>query len=203
MSDAAEFIRPQVMSAQGVRLEPLSLSHLQGVIDAASDGALWQLRFTSVPEPSNAKDYIDNALAACANGERLHFAVIDALSNTVIGCTSYHDILPAVRRVEIGWTWYAKRVQRTHVNSSCKWLLLQHAFETLDCLMVGWRTDNVNFTSQRAIERLGAKKDGVIRGQGLRRDGSIRDTVLYSMSQQEWQTSTRAHLLWLLRDRAT
>ena len=189
-----EFVKPQPMRTHGVRLEPLGMEHLQGVIDAASDGALWQLRFTSVPEPANAKSYIENALAGRANGDRFHFAVIEESTDALLGCTSYHDIVPAVRRVEIGWTWYAKRAQRTHVNTACKWLLLEHAFEHLDCLMVGWRTDHTNFNSQRAIERLGAQKDGVIRGQALRRDGSIRDTVMYSMTRDEWLGEHRAQL---------
>lgn len=127
-------------------------------------------------------------------GQRFAFAVLDEATGQVLGTSSYHDIVPAVRRVEIGYTWYAKRVQRTHVNSTCKLLLLTHAFETLQCRVVGWRTDNFNFASQQAIERLGAKKDGVIRGHALRRDGTIRDTVMYSMSAFEWPEA-RAQLL--------
>jgi RimJ/RimL family protein N-acetyltransferase len=115
----------------------------------------------------------------------------------VLGCSSYHDIVPAVRRVEIGWTWYARRCQRTHVNSAAKLLLMTHAFETLGCQLVGWRTDNFNFASQAAIERLGAKKDGVIRGHALRRDGTVRDTVMYSMRSGEWPEA-KAQLLYLL-----
>ena len=194
-----ERIQPFTLQAHGVMLVPLGLEHLEGVIEAAADGQLWQLRFTSVPEPENTQSYIENALAGRTNGDRFHFAVIEADSGKVIGCTSYHDILPNARRVDIGWTWYAKRVQRTHVNTACKWLLMSHAFDTLDCLTVGWRTSNVNFASQKAIERLGAKKDGVIRGNVLGRDGSIRDTVMYSVSQQEWRMGIRAHVAWLLR----
>ena len=190
------------LQCQGVMLVPLGLEHLPGVIEAASDGKLWQLRFTSVPDPENAQRYIENALAARANGDRFHFAVIEQDSGKLIGCTSYHDILPNARRLDIGWTWYAKRVQRTHVNTACKYLLMTHAFDTLDCLTLGWRTSNVNFASQRAIERLGAKKDGVIRGNVLGRDGSIRDTVMYSVSQQEWRMGIRAHVRWLLRSHA-
>jgi RimJ/RimL family protein N-acetyltransferase len=111
-----------------------------------------------------------------------------------VGSTSYHDIVPAVRRLEIGYTWYARRAQRTHVNTACKLLLLTHAFETLEANVVGWRTDNFNFASQRAIERLGAKKDGVIRGHALRRDGTIRDTVMYSLHVGEWP-EVNVHLL--------
>ena len=115
----------------------------------------------------------------------------------MLGSTSYHDIVPALKRVEIGYTWYAARCQRTHVNTTCKLLLLAHAFDTLHCNVVGWRTDNFNFASQRAIERLGAKKDGVIRGHAPRRDGTIRDTVMYSMTAGEWPEA-RAQLLYLL-----
>ena len=194
MPAADLYVRPTLMRSHGVRLEPLERQHIPGIKDAASDGQLWQLRVTSVPDPEHAEDYVESALAARAEGSRLHFAVIEEPSNLLIGCTSYHDILPAVRRLEIGWTWYAKRVQRTHVNSACKWLLLVHAFEEIQALTVGWRTDVMNFDSQRAIERLGAQKDGVIRGHALRRDGSIRDTVMYSMTQAEWLDEHRARL---------
>ena len=205
---ADQFIQPQALQSAGVQqnmgvmLMPLGLEHLAGVIEAASDGKLWQLRFTSVPEPESTQSYIENALAGRANGDRFHFAVIESDSGKLIGCTSYHDILPNARRLDIGWTWYAKRVQRTHVNTACKCLLMAHAFDRLDCLTVGWRTSNVNFASQKAIERLGAKKDGVIRGNVLGRDGSIRDTVMYSVSQQEWRMGIRAHMFWLLRQQA-
>ena len=130
-------------------------------------------------------------------GNRFAFAVIDEASGTVLGSTSYHDILPAVKRVEIGYTWYAKRCQRTHVNTTCKLLMLTHSFDALGCHVVGWRTDNFNHASQRAIERLGAKKDGVIRGHALRRDGTIRDTVMYSLRSGEWP-EVRAQLNYLL-----
>jgi RimJ/RimL family protein N-acetyltransferase len=123
--------------------------------------------------------------------------VTDVATGTVLGCTSFHDIVPAVKRVEIGWTWYAKSSQRTAVNTTCKLLMLTHAFEVLGCHVVGWRTDNFNFASQNAIERLGAKKDGVLRGHALRRDGTIRDTVMYSLAQGEWP-EVKAQLLYLL-----
>lgn len=126
-------------------------------------------------------------------GNRFAFAVTDTASGTVLGTTSYHDIVPAVQRLEIGYTWYAKRCQRTHVNSTCKLLMMTHAFEVLGCRVVGWRTDNFNFASQAAIERLGARKDGVIRHHALRRDGSVRDTVMYSLTAAEWP-EVRAHL---------
>jgi RimJ/RimL family protein N-acetyltransferase len=194
------FVEPVTMRDRGVRLEPLGLHHEAGLRAAAADGELWTLRVTSVPGPEQTRAYIETALRMREEGSRFAFAVVDEASGTVVGSTSYHDILPAVKRVEIGYTWYAQRVQRTHVNTTCKLLMLSHAFDTLDCHVVGWRTDNFNFASQRAIERLGAKKDGVIRGHALRRDGTIRDTVMYSMRAGEWPEA-RAQLLYLLRRR--
>ncbi len=191
------FVEPVILEERGVRLLPLALEHEQGLRAAAADGELWKLRVTSVPEPEQTRDYIANALAQREAGQRFAFAVTDAATSTVLGSTSYHDILPAVKRVEIGWTWYAKRCQRTHVNTVSKLLMLSHAFDILGCQVVGWRTDNFNFASQQAIERLGAKKDGVIRGHALRRDGTIRDTVMYSMRAGEWPEA-RAQLLYLL-----
>ncbi|HRK39570.1 MAG TPA: GNAT family N-acetyltransferase [Burkholderiaceae bacterium] len=192
------FVEPVTLSAHGIALRPLTLDDEAGLQAAAADGELWKLRVTSVPEPENTRRYIEDALAMREAGNRFAFAVTDSGTGEVLGCTSYHDIIPAVKRVEIGWTWYAKRCQRTHVNTVCKLLLLTHAFETLGCHVVGWRTDNFNFASQRAIERLGAKKDGVIRGHALRRDGTIRDTVMYSMRQGEW-AEAKAQLLYLLQ----
>jgi RimJ/RimL family protein N-acetyltransferase len=191
------FVEPVTLRDRGVRLEPLSLAHEAGLAAAAADGELWKIRVTSVPEPHETRSYIETALLGREQGHRFAFAVLDDETGKVLGTTSYHDILPAVRRVEIGYTWYARSVQRTHVNTSAKLLLLAHAFGTLDCHVVGWRTDNFNFASQRAIERLGARKDGVIRGHALRRDGTIRDTVMYSMRSGEWPEA-RAQLLYLL-----
>ena len=191
------FVQPLVMCQNGVRLEPLVLEHEEGLRAAAADGALWKLRITSVPEPQDTRAYIETALQMRADGNRFAFAVLDDATGDVLGSTSFHDILPAVKRVEIGWTWYRKSVQRSHVNTTCKLLMLQHAFDQLGCNVVGWRTDNFNFASQRAIERLGARKDGVIRGHALRRDGTIRDTVMYSMRAGEWPEA-RAQLLYLL-----
>ena len=195
------FVQPLVMCQNGVRLEPLSLAHEEGLRAAAADGTLWKLRITSVPEPQDTRAYIETALQMRADGHRFAFAVRDDATGEVLGCTSFHDILPAVKRVEIGYTWYAKSVQRTHVNTTAKLLMMGHAFDTLGCHVVGWRTDNFNFASQRAIERLGAKKDGVIRGHALRRDGTIRDTVMYSMRAGEWPEA-RAQLLYLLERHA-
>ena len=191
------FVEPVTLEGYGLRVLPLALEHEQGLQAAAADGALWTLRVTSVPEPENTRKYIEDALAMRDAGNRFAFVVQDASSGKVLGCSSYHDILPAVKRVEIGYTWYAKSVQRTHVNTACKLLLMTHAFETLACHVVGWRTDNFNFASQAAIERLGARKDGVIRGHALRRDGTIRDTVMYSLRAGEWP-EVRTQLLYAL-----
>ncbi len=190
------FVEPVILSERGIRLVPLALEHEDGLRAAAMDGELWRLRVTSVPEPDQTRRYIEDALVMREAGNRLAFAVLDAASGTVLGSSSYHDILPAVKRVEIGYTWYAARCQRTHVNTTCKLLLMGHAFDTLGCHVVGWRTDNFNYASQRGIERLGAHKDGVIRGHALRRDGTIRDTVMYSMRAGEWPEA-RAQLLYL------
>ncbi len=179
-------VEPVTLSDARVRLEPLALGHVEGLQRAAADGELWKIRVTSVPDPEDARGYVERALQGFAEGHRLAFAVIDTNSGEVIGSSSYHDIVPAVERVEIGYTWYAKSRQRTHVNASAKMLLMTHAFETLGARLVGWRTDNFNFASQRAIERLGARRDGVLRHHALRRDGTIRDTVMYSMTAGEW-----------------
>ena len=191
------FVQPVTLRDRGIRLEPLALAHEAGLRAAAADGQLWRIRVTGVPEPEQTRAYIENALQMREQGSRFAFAVIDEAGERVLGSTSYHDILPAVQRVEIGYTWYAQRCQRTHVNTTCKLLMLQHAFDTLGCKVVGWRTDNFNFASQRAIERLGAKKDGVIRGHAMRRDGTIRDTVMYSLTAGEWP-EVKAQLLYLL-----
>ena len=191
------FVEPVTLRSRGVALVPLAPEHEDGLRAAAADGELWKIRVTSVPEPQETLAYIETALAAREAGHRFAFAVTDEASGTVLGSTSYHDILPAVRRVEIGYTWYAGRCQRTHVNTTCKLLMMTHAFDTLGCHVVGWRTDNFNHASQRAIERLGARKDGVIRGHALRRDGTIRDTVMYSLRSGEWP-EVRAQLLYLL-----
>ena len=195
------FVQPVTLRSNGLRLEPLALAHEDGLAAAAADGQLWRLRVTSVPEPQETRAYIETALQMREQGSRFAFAVIDEATGRVLGSTSFHDIIPAVRRVEIGYTWYARSVQRSHVNTTAKLLMLGHAFDQLGCHVVGWRTDNFNFASQRAIERLGAKKDGVIRGHALRRDGTIRDTVMYSMRAGEWPEA-KAQLLYLLERHA-
>ena len=178
--------QPAALEGHGVRLEPLEAKHEEGLRAAAADGRLWELFYTSVPEPEKTAAYIDLALKEKEKGAMLPWAVRDLKSGAIVGSTRYHDIVPVADRVEIGYTWYAARCQRTHVNTACKLLLLVHAFEALGCKVVGWRTDNFNFRSQRAIEALGAKKDGVIRHHAPRRDGSIRDTVMYSVLAHEW-----------------
>ena len=188
-------VAPLRLEFNGVRLEPLSMAHADGLRAAAGDGELWKLRTTSVSEPQDVEHDIASALAT---PNRLAFAVLDVASGAVMGTTSYHDIVPEVDRVEIGWTWYAKSRQRSHVNTSCKLLLLSHAFDTLGCAVVGLRTDNFNFHSQAAIERLGAKKDGVLRHHHLRRDGTVRDTVMYSILRGEWP-EIKAHLHYKLQ----
>jgi RimJ/RimL family protein N-acetyltransferase len=195
------FVEPVILQDRGVRLEPLSLAHESGLAAAAADGELWKLRITSVPEPAATRAYIEQALQMRHEGHRFAFAVLDEASGTVLGSTSFHDIVPAIRRVEIGYTWYRQSVQRSHINTTTKLLMMGHAFDTLGCAVVGWRTDNFNFASQRAIERLGARRDGVIRHHALRRDGTVRDTVMYSMLAGEWPEA-RAQLLYLLQLRA-
>ena len=191
---------PVTLEANGLRLEPLGPQHAEGLRAAAQDGELWNLRITSVPEPHKVEDYIATALEM--RPSRLAFAVVEAASGTVLGTTSYHDIVPAIDRAEIGYTWYRRSVQRSHVNTTCKLLLLTHAFETLGCAVVGFRTDNYNHASQAAIERLGAKKDGVLRHHAVRRDGTVRDTVMYSIVRGEWP-EVKAHLRYLLARRGT
>lgn len=180
------FVPPVTLTTDRTGLVPLTLDHAGGLAQAVRDGALWNLRITSAPEPDQVGQYIERALLAQAQGSRVPFAVLDRATDEVVGTTSYHDIVPEVRRVEIGYTWYAASRQRTHVNTECKFLLLRHAFESVGCDVVGFRTDHLNTASQRAIERLGAQLDGVIRHQQLRRDGTVRDTVMYSILRSEW-----------------
>jgi RimJ/RimL family protein N-acetyltransferase len=184
---------PVTLEGHGVRLEPLTPAHLEGLTTAAADGKLWELWFTSVPEPGQTAGYIDDALDGQRLGHMLPWAVRDLTSGTVVGSTRYHDIAVAVDRVEIGYTWYAASRQRTHINTVCKLLLLTHAFETLGCQVVGLRTDNFNFASQRAIAAIGPRQDGVIRHHQARRDGTIRDTVMFSILAAEWP-DVRRHL---------
>lgn len=181
-----------------IRLEPLSIEHLQGLITATQDGELWNIRVTSAPHPDQVAAYIEHALQQREQQQRQAFAVVNTQTGKVLGTSSYHDIVPNIRRLEIGYTWYAASAQRTHVNTTCKFLLLRHAFEDLGAQLVGFRTDNFNYRSQRAIERLGAKKDGVLRHHQPRKDGTVRDTVMYSIRAGEW-TEIKAHLQDLLQ----
>jgi RimJ/RimL family protein N-acetyltransferase len=188
---------PCTLESPRIRLEPLSAGHADGLEAAARDGDLWNLRVTSVPAPGETAAYIAAALKGRQDGQMLPFAVRDIASGRIIGSTRYHDIVPTVERLEIGYTWYGLSWQRSHVNTTCKLLLMTHAFETLGVALVGWRTDNYNFASQRAIERLGARKDGVLRHHALRRDGTVRDTVMYSLAAGEWP-EVKAHLQYQL-----
>ncbi|GAF57227.1 GCN5-related N-acetyltransferase [Psychrobacter sp. JCM 18901] len=171
------------LSGNGIILEPLTLAYATDLVEACQDGTLWQINETSVPEPDKVVDYIN---VADSMTDRQAFAVIDERTGKAIGSTSFHDILPTTKRLEIGYTWYAKSYWRTHVNTTCKLMLLTFIFEALQYQTVGWRTDVDNHRSQQAIERLGAKKDGVIRGNRVRRDGVISDTVMYSVVSSEW-----------------
>ena len=186
-------VQPVALERDGIRLEPLTPDHEAALIDAACDGKLWELWYTAVPGPEGMAAYIATALQGQRDGHMLPWAVRDTRSGEIIGSTRYHDIVAAIDRVEIGYTWYRESRQRTAVNRTCKLLLLAHAFDTLGCKVVGLRTDNFNFRSQRAIEGLGAKKDGVIRHHAMRRDGSVRDSVLYSILATEWP-DLRRHL---------
>lgn len=186
-------LSPVTLEGHGVRLEPLSPEHATGIAHAVEDGRLWELWFTAVPEPGAVDRYIEDALAAQTVGHMLPWAVRELETGDIVGSTRYHDIIPSAYRVEIGYTWYAKRWQRSHVNTACKIVLLTHAFETVGCRVVGFRTDNFNFRSQRAIEALGAHKDGVIRHHQARRDGTVRDSFMYSILATEWP-DVRRHL---------
>ena len=195
-------LAPVTLEGHGVRLEPLTVEHESALRAAVTDGELWRLWFTTVPEPDRVSAYIATALDGQKQGHMLPWAVRELSGGDVIGSTRYHDIVADIDRVEIGYTFYASAWQRTHVNTACKLLLFQHAFETLGCRVVGLRTDNFNFRSQRAIEGLGAKKDGVLRRHQRRRDGSVRDSVMYSVLKEEWPDVKR-HLELRLQRRST
>ena len=190
---------PVTLEGNGVRLEPMSSDHRDGLAAAAADGRLWELWYTAVPSPELTAKYIADALAGQKAGQMLPWVVRDLSSDTIAGATRYHDIVREIDRVEIGYTWYGAKWQRSHVNSACKLLLLTHAFEALGCKVVGLRTDNFNFASQKAIEALGAKKDGVIRHHQARRDGTARDSVMYSILVAEWPDVKRHLALRLAR----
>jgi N-acetyltransferase len=188
---------PCTLETPLLRLEPLTEGHTPDLEAAARDGELWNLRITSVPAPGETEAYVAAALKGRDQGHMLPFVVRDLGSGKIIGSTRYHDIVVAIERLEIGYTWYGKSWQRSHVNTTCKLLLMTHAFEALGARMLGWRTDNYNFASQKAIERLGARKDGVLRHHAPRRDGTVRDTVMYSLAAGEWP-EVKAHLQYQL-----
>jgi N-acetyltransferase len=193
---------PVTLEGHGIRLEPLASAHEKDLAAAAGDGRLWELWFTSVPEPTQAGAYIAEAIEGQRAGQMLPWAVRDLATESIVGSTRYHDIAVQVDRVEIGYTWYGRSWQRSHVNTACKLLLLTHAFEDLGCRVVGFRTDNFNFASQKAIAALGARQDGVIRHHHLRRDGSVRDTVMYSILASEWPDVERRLAARLRRHRS-
>jgi N-acetyltransferase len=195
-------LSPTTLEGHGVRLEPLAVQHTDDLAAAVADGRLWELWFTAVPAPDQVAAYIETALAGQSAGHMLPWAVRELGSDSIVGSTRYHDVVASIDRVEIGYTWYAARWQRSHVNTACKLLLMQHAFETASCAVVGFRTDNFNFKSQRAIESLGAKKDGIIRHHQARRDGTVRDSVMYSVLSTEWPDVQR-HLQLRLAQRAS
>jgi len=194
-------VTPVILERGSIRLEPLAPEHAAGLRQAAADGRLWELWFTSVPAPEVTEEYVAQALRGRDLGHMLPWAVRDLETGAIIGSTRYHDIVPVIDRVEIGYTWYAQSRQRSEVNTTCKLLLLSHAFDQLGCRVVGFRTDNFNFVSQRAIEALGAKRDGILRHHQPRRDGSARDTYLYSILAAEWP-DVRRHLESRLREHA-
>ena len=194
-------LTPVTLEGHGLRLEPLAREHEAPLATAAADGRLWELWYTSVPAPDTIATYVADALAGLATGVMLPWAVRDLASGEVVGSTRYHDIVAPIDRVEIGYTWYGARWQRSHVNTAAKLLLLTHAFEDVGCAVVGLRTDNFNFRSQRAIEALGAKRDGVLRHHQARRDGTVRDSVMYSILAAEWSDVKRHLALRLARHR--
>jgi RimJ/RimL family protein N-acetyltransferase len=186
-------VEPITLEGRGIRLEPLGMEHHDALVAASADGRLWELWFTTVPPRDGMARYIDTALKGQRDGHMLPWVVRELASNDIVGSTRYHDIVPAIDRVEIGYTWYRQSRHRTAVNTTCKLLLLTHAFDALRCKVVGLRTDNFNFRSQRAIEGIGAKRDGIIRHHAARRDGTVRDTFIYSILAGEWP-DVRRHL---------
>jgi len=190
-------LKPTSLAGQHVELAPLAMAHKDGLIDAVNDGQLWQLWYTSIPAPDRMAAEIERRLALQAAGTMLPFTVIERPSGRIVGMTTYMNIDAAGPRVEIGSTWYARSVQRTPLNTEAKLLLLGHAFEQLDCLAVEFRTHFFNHQSRRAIERLGAKLDGILRSHQRAANGTLRDTCVYSIIASEWPT-VRAHLSWQL-----
>jgi N-acetyltransferase len=195
MGDATTWLRPVTLTAANTRLEPLEQRHCADLTDAVRDGELWRLWYTNIPAPEQMRAEIDRRRGLQAAGSMLPFAVIDIAAAKAIGMTTYMNVDAANRRLEIGATWYRKSLQRTAINTRCKMLLLEHAFETLDCIAVEFRTHFFNQQSRRAIARLGAKLDGVLRSHQLAANGTLRDTCVYSIIAAEWPT-VKSHLLW-------
>jgi RimJ/RimL family protein N-acetyltransferase len=193
------WLEPTTLRGAHARLEPLSHDQRDGLTEAVRDGELWKLWYTSVPSPEDMTKEIDRRLGLQAAGSMLPFTVFDA-HGKIAGMTTYMNVDAANRRVEIGSTWYAKRVQRSAVNTQCKLLLLTHAFEKLDCIAVEFRTHFFNQQSRRGIERLGAKQDGILRNHVIAPNGTLRDTVVFSIIASEWPT-VKAHLNYQLNDR--
>jgi RimJ/RimL family protein N-acetyltransferase len=191
------WLEPVTLVAASARVEPLAPEHCADLCAAVSDGELWKLWYTSVPRPEDMEQEIARRLALQAAGSMLPFAVIETATDTAVGMTTFMHADAVNRRVEIGSTWYRKRVQRGPINSECKLMLLGHAFDTLDCIAVEFRTHFFNHASRRAIERLGAKLDGVLRSHQRVADGSLRDTCVYSIIASEWP-AVQAHLRWQL-----
>lgn len=189
------WISPITLTGNLVRLEPIALSHEQGLIEATQDGKLWQLWFTSVPNPAQVAEFITTALDLQRTDSALAFSIIEISTGRILGSTRFCNIDVKNRRLEIGYTWYRQSVQRTGVNTECKLLLLQHAFEQLQCIAVEFRTNWHNHKSRAAIARLGAKQDGVLRQHQLMPDGQYRDTVVFSILNSEWP-AVQAQLLW-------
>ena len=191
------FVQPVTLKGKHATLEPLVREHEADLRRAAADGELWRLWYTSVPEPDKTAPYIDAALKMREDLGAMPFAVRDSAAGDIVGCTRYFNVDAANRRLEIGHTWYAKRAQRSAINTECKLLLLTHAFEKLKCIAVEFRTHWFNHASREAIARLGAKQDGVLRNHQISPDGSYRDTVVFSIIESEWPAVKR-HLIFLL-----
>lgn len=194
------WLSPVTLSGPHARLVPLSRDHKDGLTEAVKDGELWKLWYTFIPRAEDMSQEVDRRLGLQAAGSMLPFTVKDC-DGKIAGMTTYMNVDAANKRVEIGSTWYAQRVQRTPLNTQCKLLLLTHAFETLDCIAVEFRTHFFNHQSRRGIERLGAKLDGVLRSHQVAPNGTLRDTVVYSIIASEWPT-VKAHLTYQLHDKA-
>jgi RimJ/RimL family protein N-acetyltransferase len=189
------FISPVTLRTECCTLEPLDHRHTDDLVEAVKDGELWKLWYTSVPSPEGMKAEIDRRLRLRGDGSMLPFAVVENATGKSVGMTTYMNVDALNRRVEIGSTWYRKSIQRTTLNSQCKLALLAHAFERLDCIAVEFRTHFFNQQSRRAIERLGAKLDGILRSHQVAPNGTLRDTAVYSIIASEWPT-VKAHLTW-------